>query len=82
VRLRVAGGLVRLEVRDFGGWRERPPARDRGRGALLMNAYGDVRVTATPAGTLVSIERRWTDPATEPAGPARPASSRSDGPGR
>jgi len=31
---------------------------DRGRGALLMNAYGDVRVTSTSTGTLVTIERR------------------------
>ncbi len=63
VRLQVIGGLVRLVVQDFGGWRERPPARDRGRGALLMNAYGDVRVTATPTGTVVTIERRWAAPA-------------------
>jgi anti-sigma regulatory factor (Ser/Thr protein kinase) len=62
VRLQVTGGLVRVVVRDFGGWRERPPARDRGRGALLMNAYGDVRVTPTPTGTTVSIERRWAAP--------------------
>ncbi|MBB2947551.1 signal transduction histidine kinase/CheY-like chemotaxis protein [Actinoplanes lutulentus] len=60
LRLRVTGELVRIEVQDFGGWRARPPARDRGRGAILMNAYGDVRVTATSTGTLVTIERRWT----------------------
>ena len=69
VRLLVTGGLVRLEVRDFGGWRERPSARDRGRGAILMNAYGDVRVTTAGTGTLVSIERRWTVPT--PDAPAR-----------
>ncbi|MDI6102704.1 response regulator [Actinoplanes sp. NEAU-A12] len=62
VRLRASDGLVRVEVQDFGGWRARPPARDRGRGAILMNAYGDVRVTATGTGTLVTIERRWTAP--------------------
>ena len=62
VRLRTSDGLVRIEVQDFGGWRARPPARDRGRGAILMNAYGDVRVTATPTGTLVTIERQWTAP--------------------
>ncbi|MFI7542099.1 ATP-binding protein [Actinoplanes sp. NPDC049599] len=67
VRLRVADGTVRIVVQDFGGWRQRPPARDRGRGALLMNAYGDVRVTATRTGTRVSIERRWVAP---PAGDA------------
>jgi hypothetical protein len=27
-----------------------------------MNAYGEVRVTATPTGTRVTIERRWTAP--------------------
>jgi hypothetical protein len=40
---------------------------DRGRGAMLMNAYGDVRVTSTSTGTLVTIERRLGS-----AGPARP----------
>jgi signal transduction histidine kinase/DNA-binding response OmpR family regulator len=63
VGLRVAGGVVRIAVQDFGTWRGRQPAMDRGRGALLMNAYGDVRVTSTATGTLVVIERRVTDPA-------------------
>ncbi|TWG09419.1 signal transduction histidine kinase [Actinoplanes teichomyceticus] len=62
VRLLVTGGLVRIEVQDFGGWRARPPARDRGRGAILMNAYGDVRLVTTATGTLVTIERRWAAP--------------------
>ncbi|GAA3341700.1 hypothetical protein GCM10020358_34060 [Amorphoplanes nipponensis] len=62
VRLQVADGLLRVVVQDFGGWRERPPARDRGRGALLMNAYGDVRVVATATGTRVTIARRWAAP--------------------
>ncbi|SDS81736.1 Signal transduction histidine kinase [Actinoplanes derwentensis] len=62
VRMLAAGGLLRVEIQDFGGWRARPPARDRGRGAILMNAYGDVRVTATSAGTRVTIERRWIAP--------------------
>ncbi|MCA2214265.1 ATP-binding protein [Jidongwangia harbinensis] len=57
VTLRVSGGVVRIAVQDFGRWRERPPAMDRGRGALLMNAYGEVRVTTTSDGTLVTIER-------------------------
>jgi anti-sigma regulatory factor (Ser/Thr protein kinase) len=64
VHLRVSDGLVRIVVRDFGGWRARPPARDRGRGAMLMNAYGEVRVTSTATGTTVTIERRWSAPAT------------------
>jgi signal transduction histidine kinase/CheY-like chemotaxis protein len=58
VTLRVTGGVVRIEVQDYGTWRERAPAMDRGRGALLMNAYGDVRVVATSTGTRISIERR------------------------
>ncbi|WP_433133327.1 ATP-binding protein [Micromonospora sp. CA-240977] len=63
VRLQVGGGLIRISVRDFGTWRDRRPAMDRGRGALLMNAYGDVRLVSTAEGTTVTIERRWTDPA-------------------
>jgi anti-sigma regulatory factor (Ser/Thr protein kinase) len=58
VRLTVADGVVRVTVQDYGSWRGRQPAMDRGRGALLMNAYGEVRVTSTSTGTLVTIERR------------------------
>ncbi|GAA0484449.1 hypothetical protein Ade02nite_87620 [Paractinoplanes deccanensis] len=60
--LRVLDGTVRIVVRDFGGWRARPAVRDRGRGALLMSAYGDVRVVPTATGTTVTIERRWRAP--------------------
>jgi anti-sigma regulatory factor (Ser/Thr protein kinase) len=60
VTLRVTGGLVRLGVQDFGDWRARPASRDRGRGAILMNAYGEVRVTTNDLGTLITIERQWT----------------------
>ncbi|MEU4474507.1 ATP-binding protein [Micromonospora sp. NPDC023888] len=63
VRLQMGGGLIRISVRDFGTWRDRRPAMDRGRGALLMNAYGDVRLVSTAEGTTVTIERRLTDPA-------------------
>ncbi|MET8233908.1 ATP-binding protein [Micromonospora sp. NPDC005298] len=63
VRLQVGGGLIRISVRDFGTWRDRRPAMDRGRGALLMNAYGDVRLVSTAEGTTVTIERRLADPA-------------------
>ncbi|WLS43704.1 ATP-binding protein [Micromonospora profundi] len=63
VRLRVGDGVVRISVRDFGTWRDRRPAMDRGRGALLMNAYGDVRMVSTGEGTTVTIERRLADPA-------------------
>ncbi len=59
VRMRIVDGTVRIVVRDFGGWRARPAARDRGRGATLMSAYGDVRVVPTATGTTVTIERRW-----------------------
>ncbi|MCO1594368.1 ATP-binding protein [Micromonospora sp. RHAY321] len=58
VRVEIGGGLVRISVRDFGTWRDRRPAMDRGRGALLMNAYGDVRLVSTGEGTTVTIERR------------------------
>ncbi|MGC4773400.1 ATP-binding protein [Micromonospora sp. DT44] len=58
VRLQVGDTLVRISVRDFGTWRDRRPAMDRGRGALLMNAYGDVRLVSTGEGTTVTIERR------------------------
>ncbi|GAA2190780.1 ATP-binding protein [Micromonospora lupini] len=63
VRLQVGDDRVRISVRDFGTWRDRRPAMDRGRGALLMNAYGDVRLVSTGEGTTVTIERRLTDPA-------------------
>ncbi|WFE54470.1 ATP-binding protein [Micromonospora sp. WMMD1155] len=63
VRVQAGGGLVRISVRDFGTWRDRRPAMDRGRGALLMNAYGDVRLVSTVEGTTVTIERRLDDPA-------------------
>ncbi|MEU4689857.1 ATP-binding protein [Actinoplanes sp. NPDC023714] len=59
MRLLVTASMVRIEVQDFGGWRARPAARDRGRGALFMNAYGDVQVLSNADGTLVSIERAW-----------------------
>ncbi|MFI5492334.1 ATP-binding protein [Actinoplanes sp. NPDC051859] len=58
VRLAVADGVIHIGVQDYGTWRGRPAPMDRGRGALLMNAYGDVRVTTTGSGTLVTIERR------------------------
>ncbi|MET8092507.1 ATP-binding protein [Micromonospora sp. NPDC005220] len=58
LRVQLGGGLIRISVRDFGTWRDRRPAMDRGRGALLMNAYGDVRLVSTAEGTTVTIERR------------------------
>ena len=58
VQVRVSGGVVAIAVQDFGSWRGRRPAMDRGRGATLMNAYGDVRVISTADGTRVVIERR------------------------
>ncbi|MEU5790514.1 ATP-binding protein [Micromonospora purpureochromogenes] len=61
VRLQVGAGTARLTVRDFGAWRDRRSAMDRGRGATLMNAFGDVRLMSTASGTTVTIERRLTD---------------------
>lgn len=48
---------VRLEVQDFGQWRERRPSMDRGHGATLMGLGGEVRVLPGDAGTLVTLER-------------------------
>ncbi|WP_231925044.1 ATP-binding protein [Micromonospora purpureochromogenes] len=61
VRLQVNAGAARLTVRDFGTWRDRRSAMDRGRGATLMNAFGDVRLMSSASGTTVTIERRLTD---------------------
>ncbi|TWG27743.1 signal transduction histidine kinase [Micromonospora palomenae] len=61
VQLQVGAGTARLTVRDFGTWRDRRSAMDRGRGATLMNAFGDVRLMSTASGTTVTIERRLTD---------------------
>jgi anti-sigma regulatory factor (Ser/Thr protein kinase) len=49
---------VRLEVRDFGQWRPRRPSMDRGHGASLMSAAGEVEVLAEPDGTRVSVIRQ------------------------
>ncbi|MEH0844975.1 ATP-binding protein [Micromonospora sp. CPCC 205711] len=58
VRLEMVHGTARVTVRDFGTWRDRRPAMDRGRGATLMNAYGEVRLVPGAEGTTVTIERR------------------------
>ncbi|MFI7598087.1 SpoIIE family protein phosphatase [Actinoplanes sp. NPDC049681] len=58
VRLHAGGDVIRVSVQDYGSWRGRAAPMDRGRGAMLMNAYGDVHVTTTATGTLVTIERR------------------------
>ncbi|MEU4717572.1 ATP-binding protein, partial [Micromonospora purpureochromogenes] len=60
VRLQVGADTARLTVRDFGTWRDRRSAMDRGRGATLMNAFADVRLMSTASGTTVTIERRLT----------------------
>ena len=70
VELRVLDGTVLIVVRDFGGWRARPAVRDRGRGALLMSAYGDVRVVPTATGTTVTIERRLSAGSASDPGPS------------
>ncbi|MDN4174214.1 SpoIIE family protein phosphatase [Nocardioides sp. SOB77] len=48
---------VRVEVQDFGRWRERGPSMDRGHGAALMSAAGEVRVVPGESGTTVVLER-------------------------
>ncbi|MEW2330116.1 ATP-binding protein [Micromonospora chersina] len=57
VGLRVDAGTVRVTVRDFGTWRDRRPAMDRGRGATVMNACADVRLICQADGTTVTLER-------------------------
>jgi signal transduction histidine kinase/DNA-binding response OmpR family regulator len=58
ITLKVTADALRVTVQDFGSWRERPPALDRGRGSTLMAAVADVRVTPTATGTTVVLERR------------------------
>lgn len=48
---------VRLEVQDFGRWRERRSSMDRGHGATLMGLGGAVKVLPGEEGTLVTLER-------------------------
>lgn len=48
---------VRLEVQDFGRWRERRSSMDRGHGATLMGLGGTVKVLPGEEGTLVTLER-------------------------
>ena len=59
VRVVVTRTSCRLTVQDFGTWRERPAAMDRGRGSALMAAAGEVRVVPSASGTTVTIEHRW-----------------------
>jgi PAS domain S-box-containing protein len=59
---RLAGGVVEIEVRDFGSWRD-PREGDRGRGISLMRALMDtVSVTPTPEGTTVRLRRTLIPP--------------------
>jgi len=51
----VSDGRVRIAVRDYGQWRERMPAMDRGRGGTLMSAVGEITATPSPEGTTVVI---------------------------
>jgi anti-sigma regulatory factor (Ser/Thr protein kinase) len=57
VRVEATRRRVRLEVQDFGRWRERRPSMDRGYGASLMSAGCSVQVQPGPDGTLVTLER-------------------------
>lgn len=57
VEVDAASRRVRLEVQDFGQWRERRSSMDRGHGATLMGLGGEVRVLPGDAGTLVTLER-------------------------
>ena len=64
----VEGEDVRIEVRDYGQWRERIPSMDRGRGSTLMSAFGEVTAVPSPEGTTVVISSRLPQqPSTAPA---------------
>jgi PAS domain S-box-containing protein len=53
----IAGGRLRIEIRDYGAWRM-PREGDHGRGLSLMDALMDtVEVTPTPEGTTVRLFR-------------------------
>jgi anti-sigma regulatory factor (Ser/Thr protein kinase) len=58
VAVAMVGGRVRISVRDYGQWRERPPSMDRGRGGTLMSAVGEITATPSPEGTTVVISAR------------------------
>ena len=58
VAIALAGGRVRITVRDYGQWRERAPSMDRGRGGTLMSAVGEITATPGPDGTTVVITAR------------------------
>jgi CheY-like chemotaxis protein/anti-sigma regulatory factor (Ser/Thr protein kinase) len=55
VTARVDEREVRIVVRDYGQWRERPPSMDRGRGGTLMSAVAEITATPGPEGTTVLI---------------------------
>ena len=55
VAAQVIDGVVEIEVRDTGQWRERVPSMDRGRGSALMSAVADITATPSPGGTTVVI---------------------------
>jgi signal transduction histidine kinase/serine phosphatase RsbU (regulator of sigma subunit)/DNA-binding response OmpR family regulator len=56
----IDAGRAVLTVQDFGSWRSRGAALDRGRGSALMSSAGEVRVVPTATGTTVTIERDLT----------------------
>jgi len=65
VRAERRGRDVWLFVRDFGHWRDRPPAKERGRGLGLMRSVMDtVEISRTGKGTYVVMRREfaWTQP--------------------
>jgi anti-sigma regulatory factor (Ser/Thr protein kinase) len=54
----VVDGGIRITVRDYGQWRQRTPAMDRGRGGTLMSAVGEITAIPSPEGTTVVIASR------------------------
>jgi PAS domain S-box-containing protein len=59
LRGRTEGGIVEVEVRDFGRWRRRTPRGDRGRGLQLARTLVDeLEVVPGSSGTKVTLRRR------------------------
>ncbi|WP_369256269.1 ATP-binding protein [Geodermatophilus amargosae] len=55
VRVTLDDGAVEIAVRDHGQWKERTSSMDRGRGSMLMSAFGEIAAVPGPAGTTVTI---------------------------
>ena len=57
LQVRAAERTAQVDVQDSGHWRERRPSMDRGHGATLMQAGGQVQVHPGDGGTRVTLTR-------------------------